>query len=369
MATEIRDAPRETLLVTGFPGFIGARLLPRLLELRPGASVRCLVQPKFEAVARASILQIEEAHAHTRGRIGVVLGDITEERLGLAPSPAAELQRELTGAYHLAAVYDLAVRRDLAERINVQGTRNVLRFLEGVPRLRRLDYVSTAYVSGTVKGVYRETDLDVGQAFKNHYEETKFRAEVAVVESGLPFSVYRPGIVVGDSRTGETAKFDGPYFALTAMDRMPSPGFFMKIGSGNTTVNLVPVDFLVEALSRLSTSPAAGGKTYHLTDPSPASTREIETLFAKALGKSFLFVPVPGAAAKLFFSPRPIQALFGIPVQALDYFDHPCRYDSAIATAELAALGIACPRFPDYVQRLVAFYLQQKGKVRREAMA
>jgi thioester reductase-like protein len=368
MATKRVDGPRETLLFTGFPGFIGARLLPRLLELRPAASIRCLVQAKFEAMARASLGAIEEAHAHTRGRIEMVVGDITEERLGLGASDARDLQRALTGAYHLAAVYDLAVRRHVAERINVQGTRNVLAFLSGATGLQRLDYVSTAYVSGTATGVFRETDLDVGQSFKNHYEATKFRAEVDVVGSGLPFAVYRPGIVVGDSRTGETAKFDGPYFALTAMERMPAPGVFIKIGSGRSTVNLIPVDFIVEALARLSSSPKATGRTYHLTDPNPVSTLEIERLFAKALGKSFAFVPVPAAAAKMMFTPGPVQRLFGMPVQAIDYFDHACRYDSSVATAELAALGVTCPRFPDYVDRLVAFYLRQRGSVRREAM-
>jgi thioester reductase-like protein len=319
-------------------------------------------------MARASLGAIEGGHPHTKGRICLVVGDITEDRLGLSPSTARDLQRVLTGAYHLAAVYDLAVRREVAERINVQGTRNVLAFLAGADRLRRLDYVSTAYVSGTAVGVFRETDLDLGQSFKNYYEETKFRAEVEVVKSGLPFAVYRPGIVVGDSRSGETAKFDGPYFALTAMERMPAPGVFIKIGSGRTTVNLVPVDFLVEALARLSSQPQATGKTYHLTDPSPVSTLEIEQLFAKALGKSFVFVPVPAGVAKGLFTPPVVQRLFGIPKQALDYFDHACRYDASIATAELAALGITCPRFPGYVDRLVAFYLEQRGNVRREAM-
>src|SRR5262249_28751133 len=150
----------------------------------------------------------------TKGRIRLVTGDITAPGLGLGTSVARAFARRLTGCFHLAAVYDLAVAKDVGTRINVEGTRNVLDFLGGASRLERLDYVSTAYVSGTAVGTYRETDLDVGQSFKNHYEETKFLAEVAVTESGLPAAIYRPAIVVGDSRTGETAKFDGPYFAL-----------------------------------------------------------------------------------------------------------------------------------------------------------
>jgi thioester reductase-like protein len=355
-------------LFTGFPGFIGARLIPRLLELQPGCRFRLLVQPKFEVAAQDSIAAIEKAHPAARGRLSLVLGDITEERLGLSASAARALQKELTGAFHLAAVYDLAVKRPVGMKINVDGTRNVLDFLAGARAFERLHYVSTAYVSGTAVGLYRESDLDVGQGFRNHYEETKFLAERLVVESGVPQVTYRPGIVVGDSRTGETAKFDGPYFVLSAMEKMPSPGVFMKIGSGRNLVNLVPVDFVVEALAQLACSDAPAGRTYHLTDPAPLSVIEVAELLARAINKSFVYTPVPLAVARLFFKPRSVQGYFGMPVQSLDYFDHPCRYDASQATADLSALGVFCPRFGDYAQRLVAFYLEKKGRVRREAM-
>jgi len=355
-------------LFTGFPGFIGARLIPRLLELRPGARFRLLVQPKFETAALDSVAEIERAHPATKGHLSLVPGDITEERLGLSVSAARALQHELTGAFHLAAVYDLAVKREVGVKINVDGTRNVLDFLAGARGFERLHYVSTAYVSGTAVGVYRETDLDVGQSFRNHYEETKFLAERLVVESGVPQVTYRPGIVVGDSRTGETAKFDGPYFVLSAMERMPSPGVFMKIGSGRNPVNLVPVDFVVEALAQLAWSGAPAGRTYHLTDPAPLQVIEVAELLAKSIGKSFVYTPVPLAIARLLFRPRTVQGYFGMPVQSLDYFDHPCRYDASQATADLSAMGVFCPRFGDYAQRLVSFYLEKKGRVRREAM-
>ena len=145
-------------------------------------------------------------------------------------------------------MYDLAVTREIGMKVNVEGTRHVVRFLAECKRLERLHYVSTCYVSGTATGVFRESDLDLGQSFKNHYEETKFLAEVEVAKSGLPITVYRPSIVVGDSRTGETGKFDGPYFTLTAMEKLPSPGVFIKIGSGRNPANVVPVDFVTEAL-------------------------------------------------------------------------------------------------------------------------
>jgi thioester reductase-like protein len=358
----------KTVLLTGFPGFLGERLLPRLLGSSPHVRYLCLVQPKFEALARRSRERVAGGRADFLERTQIVLGDITEAGLGLGESEVRRVTNELTGVFHLAAVYDLAVRRDVAFRVNVEGTRNVLRFLQGAPRFERLDYVSTAYVSGAATGVFREADLDVGQTFKNHYEETKFLAEVEVRRSGLPATVYRPGIVVGDSRTGETAKFDGPYFALTAMGRLPSPGVFIRIGSGRETVNLVPSDFVIEALARLSAAPETLGRVFHLTDPMPVSTLEIERLFARALGKRFAYLPVPLSVARLLFAPAPVQRFFGMPVEALAYFDHACRYDCSEATAALASLGIACPRFPDYVGRLVDFYRKKRGEVRTAAM-
>jgi thioester reductase-like protein len=361
-------APRPAILFTGFPGFIGARLLPRILELQPGARVVCLVQERFEALAREQLAAILGAHAHARGRIELVRGDITLAGLGLDQAVARALREELTGCHHLAAVYDLAVSRELGQRINVLGTRNVLDFLREARRFERLDYVSTAYVSGKAAGVFRETDLDVGQSFKNHYEETKYLAELEVVKSGLPRAIYRPGIVVGDSRTGETAKFDGPYSLLTAFERLPSPGLFLRIGKGRSPVNLVPVDFVIEALARLSAGAASLGQTYHLTDPQPLPALAIARLFAQGLGKRFAFVPLPLALAKALLAPRPVQRALGVRVQTLDYFDHPCTYDCAAATRDLAPLGIACPRLPDYAERLIAFYRARRDQVRRDAM-
>ena len=360
--------PSRHVLFTGFPGFIGARLIPRLLELEPGTTFHCLVQEKFVSTADASVAALAEEHPGTKGRIRLVVGDITSPGLGLAASQATVLLKDLAGCCHLAAVYDLAVTRDVGLRINVAGTKNVLEFLAGAPSFERLDYVSTAYVSGTAVGTYRETDLDVGQKFKNFYEETKFLAEVAVKESGIPAAIYRPGIVVGNSKTGETAKFDGPYFSLNAMGVLPSPGAFIKVGTGDAEVNLVPVDFVLEAIARLSTWPGAIGKTYHLTDPKPATAFEIEEMFAKALGKSFLYVPVPLLVATLLFTPKQVQKWFGMPVQSLDYFDHPVHYDAKQATKDLARFDVACPPFSDYVQQLVAFWRTKKDAITRGAM-
>ncbi len=364
-----KDEQVPTVLFTGFPGFLGMRLLPRILDLHPGWRVECLVQEKFLEMARAAVATLESSHPPSQGRIGLVTGDITVEGLGIEAKCARELRHSLVEAWHLAAVYDLAVRRDLGRRINVEGTKNVLEFLGHAKRLERLQYVSTAYVSGTARGTFRETDLDVGQGFKNYYEETKFQAEVEVKHSKVPATIYRPGVVVGDSKTGETAKFDGPYFALRMMEKLPSPGVFFLVGLGSGTLNIVPVDFVIDSMAALSASPGSIGKTYHLCDPHAHSPRELVEMFAAAIGKTFALMPVPAAVAKAFFGPKPVQRFFGMPVEALDYFDNPVRYDTTQSTKDLADLGIECPRLESYLPRLVSFYRAHREGVRTAAMA
>ena len=168
----------SNVLFTGFPGFLGSELLPRVLGRSPQQRAVCLIQSKFIGQARSRLENIEKAYPPLRGRIDLAVGNITEPDLGLAD--ASRIKNETSEIFHLAAVYDLSVPRELAMQVNVNGTRNVLDFAEGASRLRRLHYVSTCYVSGRFVGQFSEDDLDKGQAFNNHYEETKYLAEVEV---------------------------------------------------------------------------------------------------------------------------------------------------------------------------------------------
>jgi thioester reductase-like protein len=356
------------LLLTGFPGFLGARLLPRLAQLVPQWRAACLVQPRFAEAARKELERLTLSAPWLEGRVELLPGDLTTPGLGIETGAAARLRGELVAAFHLAAVYDLAVERELAHRVNVLGTRHLLELLAQAPRFERLHHVSTAYVSGLARGHFGEADLDVGQGFKNHYEETKFLSEVAVVESGLPASIYRPGVVVGDSTSGETAKFDGPYFVMRAMERLPSPGLFLRVGDGKGAANVVPSDYVIEGMARLAAAAPGPGATWHLTDPEPPTIQQTAELIAAALGRRFAYVPVPLGLARLLLSPRPVQGWLGMPVQALDYFDPPCRYDASRTVAELARQGLRCPRFADYVGNLVRFYREHREGVRRTAM-
>jgi thioester reductase-like protein len=186
-----------TSLVTGFPGFIGRRL------------VRALDGP---VVALVEERMAEQARSLAGEGVEVVVGDITQRRLGLSDADWERLVGEVTHVFHLAAIYDLSVPIELAQRVNVDGTGNVLELCQAAKRFERLAYVSTAYVAGLRTGVIYEHELVMGQAFKNHYESTKFQAEVWVraLMDRVPTTILRPAIVVGDSQTGETEKFDGP---------------------------------------------------------------------------------------------------------------------------------------------------------------
>lgn len=348
-------------LVTGFPGFIGERLLPRLLELHPGTEFLCLVQSRFTEQAQAALTRLG-VPPH---RAGLVEGDITASDLGIDSARRGPILERLDSIFHLAAVYDLAVSAEFAHKVNVLGTRHMIAFAKGAPGFKRFHHVSTAYVSGTFEGVFRETDLDRGQSFKNHYESTKFESEKDVAQSGLPYSVYRPGVVWGDSRTGETAKFDGPYSVMGAMEKVP---LVFLDGPKDATMNVVPVDYVIEGLARLSASPLSLGKTYNLTDPDGKDVRTLTRLMAKALGRSYLFVPLPLSLVHAAVSIPLVERTLGLIPESIKYFGHRCRYDASQAKADLATLGLSCPPVESYIDVIVAFFRANRDRVRKTAM-
>ncbi|MEM9293193.1 MAG: SDR family oxidoreductase [Acidobacteriota bacterium] len=350
----------STVFFTGFPGFLGARLLPRVLQREEGDQTRavCLVQSKFAALARQKVAELEGENPALEGRIELVEGDITQPDLGL--DNEGELASRVTEIFHLAAIYDLSIPRPPAYKVNVEGTRYVLDFAERCANLERVQYVSTCYISGRYAGAFRETDLAKGQTFNNFYEETKYLAEVEVqkrMERGLPCTVYRPAVVVGDSRTGETQKFDGPYFVMRWLLRQPLVAVLPVVGDPQTTrVNLVPSDFIVEAIDSLSKRPETSGRVYQLCDPNPATVDELLDIMARACRRKVVRAPLPKFAAKAAIDYVPfVYRVMQIPSSAIDYFVHPTYYTCDNTLEDLADTGIAVPPFASYVERLVAF--------------
>ncbi len=343
----------STILFTGFPGFIGGRLIPRLLEQDPAARVVALVEPRMVEKARSAAAAIDSA------RVLVEPGDITDPRLGLSAARYAELARSTTQVHHLAAIYDLAVPLAIAERVNVLGTQHVLAFCRAAPNLERHHYVSTCYVAGWRSGRVMEADLNAGQPFKNHYESTKFGAEVLVRASmeEVPTTVYRPAIVVGDSRTGVTSKFDGPYYLLRSMHAAVRRAPVLQTGREDSTFNVVPVDFVVDAIAAGAADPAAVGETLHLCDPNPISSAELNATLARLYtGKEPTLRIPPGLLDRSLQLSLVRKLSGGTPRESLIYLNHPVEFDTTRATEVLGRAGLACPRFADYAPTLVEFF-------------
>jgi thioester reductase-like protein len=341
----------RTYLLTGFPGFLAGRLVPRLLADDAEARIVALVEPRM----------LERARALAPDGVDVQPGDITDPTLGLDAQTYDRLADEVVKVFHLAAVYDLAVGAEPAERVNVQGTQHVLDFCRRATRLERHHYISTAYVAGERSGLVLEEDLAEGQAFKNFYESTKFAAEVLVraTMDDVPTTIYRPAIVVGDSQTGETQKFDGPYYLLRSM--AGPTGALLQVGRGDATFNVVPVDFVVSAIAAGSRDAEAVGHTLHLVDPEPVSSHELARLLAVEYKGQEPRIPLPPGLVDRSLRFSAVRKLFGgTPRQSIVYLNHPVRFDTAQAGEVLGRNGLRCPRFGEYVGAMVAFYREHE---------
>jgi len=348
------------IVLTGFPGFLASALVHRLLDSYPDDTyLACIVQSKFKQMALQRAAAIEQASTRCRGRIRLYEGDITFPDLGLG-GERDQLAKETKEIYHLAAVYDLAVKREIGMRVNVDGTRHVLHFAESCADLGRLHYVSTCYVSGRYLGRFAENDLQKGQKFNNCYEETKYLAEVEVqqfMRNGLPATIYRPAIVVGDSKTGATQKYDGPYYLIQWILRQPRFAVVPTVGSsGRYRVNLAPSDFVVNAISYLSRLEASLNKVYQLCDPDPPTVAELLDILEVATGRKLVRLVLPKKIAKgaLLYIPG-VYAIMRIEPEAIEYFVHPTTYSCDNALRDLQGSGICCPPFAAYANRLVTF--------------
>jgi thioester reductase-like protein len=345
----------ETIFLTGFPGFIAGRLVERLAV--EGARFLLLVQPAFAERARTDIAGIVEKTGVSSHVFRLLEGDITREDMGLAPRDAEAARRETTTLFHLAAVYDLAVRRDLATRVNVEGTRRVNGFARTLPALRRYHYVSTCYVAGRRTGRILESELRHEAGFRNNYEETKYLAELEVdaLKSELPVTVHRPAVVCGDSRTGQTAKYDGIYYLVNYLRMWPGALSLANIGNAAVRLNVVPIDFVVEALAALAADERATGETLQLADPAPLTTKELFDVVARELAGRKSLVTLPAPLVRTTLKLPLSETLTGLPRVGVPYFFLKQTYDTARARTLLEPHGVRCPRFTDYVPALLDF--------------
>ncbi len=345
----------ETIFLTGFPGFIASRLVERLS--RHDTQFFLLVQPQFLERASAAIEQISDRTGTPLENFALIEGDITRDDLGMSDDDMQTVRSETTSVFHLAAAYDLGIDKESATRVNLVGTRNVNALCSTIVNLRRYNYISTCYVAGRRKGRILETELEHQEGFRNFYEETKYLAEMEVekLKAHLPVTIFRPSVVVGDSRSGETVKYDGIYYLIQYLRKFPGLLRFINVGNKEVRLNLVPVDFVVEGIAALSSDENSIGKTIALADPDPLTTAELFDLIAERLTKRrSIFTPPQSIVEKtlmLGFSPP----MTGLPHHGVPYFFLSQTYDTAEARELLTAHGIECPNFRDYVANLIAF--------------
>jgi NAD(P)-dependent dehydrogenase (short-subunit alcohol dehydrogenase family) len=351
--------------VTGATGFIGKRLVKALLARR-GAIVHFLVRPGSEGKLGA----LYEYWGTTKARARPVTGDLTAKKLGVAADDIKALKGQIDAVYHLAAVYDLSADEESQVRVNVEGTRNMVEFAKAVDA-RHVHHVSSIAAAGLYEGVFREDMFEEAEGLDHPYFMTKHESEKIVrKECKVPWTVYRPAMVVGDSTTGEMDKIDGPYYFFKLIQRMRQflPPWMPTIGLEGGRINIVPVDFVVKALDAISHGKSElAGKCFHLVDPVGYRVGDVLDIFSKAAHapKMNLFVNaallgfIPKSVRKGMMAIAPVRNVYkaivkdlGVPEDILTFVNYPTRFDCRETQAALKGTGIECPNLRDYAWRL-----------------
>jgi NAD(P)-dependent dehydrogenase (short-subunit alcohol dehydrogenase family) len=347
--------------VTGATGFIGKRLVKALLARR-GSTVHFLLRPGSEG----KVDELLEYWGVSKARAIAVTGDLTQKKLGVAADTLKALKGQVDAVYHLAAVYDLAADEESQIRINVEGTRNLVEFAKAIDA-RHLHHVSSIAAAGLYEGVFREDMFDEAENLEHPYFMTKHESEKIVrKECKVPWTVYRPALVVGDSRTGEADKIDGPYYFFKLIQRMRQilPPWMPSVGIEGGRINIVPVDFVVACIDHISHAKAdIRGKCYHLVDPKGYRVGDVLDIFAKAAHapKMNLFVNaallgfIPKSVKKGLMALAPVRRIrravmkdLGLPEDIFTFINFPTRYDRRELDKILQGSGIECPNLNDY---------------------
>jgi NAD(P)-dependent dehydrogenase (short-subunit alcohol dehydrogenase family) len=348
--------------VTGATGFIGRHLVELLLE-REG-TIHVLVREG----SRARLEELIARWGAEQGRIVPVIGDLGAPQLGLSDQDREKLLG-VDHFFHLAAVYDMTADEETNRRANVEGTRNAIELANALAA-GRFNHVSSIAVAGKYRGVFTEDMFDEGQEIDNSYSETKFESERLVREQlAVAWRVYRPGIVVGHSETGEMDKVDGPYYFFKVIQKLRRalPPWIPVVGVEGGKINVVPVDFVAKAIDHIAHVEGLDERAFHLTDPSPKSAGQVINTFARAahapefamrIDRQILNA-VPKQARRMVAQLPPVRRItdtvlgdLGIPRDALSYVDFPTDFDSRHAQRALEGSGVTVPALEAYADKL-----------------
>lgn len=350
--------------VTGATGFIGKRLVKALLA-RKGSTVHFLVRAGSEAKL-AALYEYWGLNGSAKARAVPVTGDLTARKLGVAAETMKALKGQVDMVFHLAAVYDLSADEHAQVEVNIEGTRNLVEFAKAV-EAGHLHHVSSIAAAGLYEGVFREDMFDEAENLEHPYFMTKHESEKIVrKESKVPWTVFRPALVVGDSKTGEMDKIDGPYYFFKLIQRMRQilPPWMPSVGIEGGRINIVPVDFVVAAIDHVAHSKAElKGKCFHLVDPQGYRVGDVLDIFSRAAHapKMNLFVNaallgfVPRSVKKGMMALAPVRRIrnavmkdLGLPDDMFTFINFPTRYDRRELDAALKGSGIECPNLRDY---------------------
>ncbi|MES2683101.1 MAG: SDR family oxidoreductase [Pseudomonadota bacterium] len=367
--------------VTGATGFIGKFLLEKLLA-REDAKVHVLVRKssaeKFEL--------LRERYGEAGKRLVTVWGDITTPGL-VSAAEFKKLQGKIDHVFHLAAVYDMTMSDAEADQINNEGTRNVVAFANELGADVTLHHVSSVAVAGSdFVGTFRESMFDEGQSVDHPYYRSKFQSEAIVRnEAKVPFRIYRPGVVVGHSETGEMDKIDGPYYFAKAIQKISHrvPKWLPMLGIEGGKVAVAPVDYIAAAMDALAHKPKLDGKCFHLMQSTSPSVGDLLQAFLEAAhGPEFarkLPIPLlPKSVKKLMANvgkrishanQQKFSEAIGVPPSVLGYAFNQAIFDDRETRAALKGTGVNCPDIRDYCGKLWAYWelhLDLKVKIPRE---
>jgi NAD(P)-dependent dehydrogenase (short-subunit alcohol dehydrogenase family) len=349
--------------ITGGTGFIGRHLIEKLLA-RPGkihVLVRKASQDRFDAL-------VENLGAPA-DRLVAVHGDLTKPRLGLTPAQVKSLTGKIKHFFHLAAIYDVTADEESQVKTNIDGTRHALQ-LSSTIRAGIFHHVSSIAAAGLYNGVFKEDMFEEAENLDDPYFRTKHDSEGLVRnEYDRPFRIYRPGIVVGSSKTGEIDKIDGPYYFFRLLKKMRAtlPQWMPTIGIEGSRINIVPVDWVAAAMDHIAHKPGLDSHCFHLTDPAPQRVGEVLNVFAEAAhapqmtmridARMFAFIPpvIRHAVTNLPPVKRFTGMLlkdFGIPRQVLKYINYPTKFDSRETERALRGSKIKLPKLSTYAWKL-----------------
>ncbi|MFT5221946.1 MAG: NAD(P)-dependent dehydrogenase (short-subunit alcohol dehydrogenase family) [Glaciecola sp.] len=356
--------------VTGATGFIGGRLVQELLANRKG-TIYCLVRDGSQHKLDAKI----KKWGTTKRRVVPIVGDLGTKALGLSKGDLELLSKNVEHVFHLAAIYDITADEESQRVANIDGTRHVVQVVNKIkPKL--FHHTSSIAAGGQYDGWFDEKMLDEATGLDNPYFATKHHSErIARDESKVTWRVYRPGIVVGDSETGEIDKVDGPYYFFKMIQKMRSmlPQWFPMVGLEGRKINVVPVDFIAKSMDHIAhlEDKKWDNKVFHLVDPDPHSVGEVMNFFASAAHAPTFsmrldyraFDLIPNAAKKVLGSIAPIQNAkaavlgdLGIPEESFKYVNWKTKYRSDHTQEALEGSGISVPDLADYAYKLWDFW-------------